>query len=82
MQFELPMFSQWHQCLDLANYPPSQEPCDAANIELWSLWCRMKNRPLANTWGLWTEKDVVDWVNATIAFENSGDELLETIDGI
>jgi hypothetical protein len=70
MQLELPFFSSWHQCLDIAQHPAREEPCDLVNMDLWSLWCRMKNRPTNNHWGLWTEKDVVDWINCHIQNEN------------
>jgi hypothetical protein len=70
MQLELPMFSQWHQCLDIAGHPAnSDESCAMSNPQLWITWCRMKSRPQDMGWGIWTEKDVVDWCNATIRME-------------
>ena len=68
-QLQLPIFSKWHFCLDLAQYPARVEPCSAVNYELWCLWCEMKCRPVDDYWGIWTEKDVVDWVNSKISEE-------------
>jgi hypothetical protein len=70
-QLELPMFSPWHKCLDVANHPADvNESCSVTNPKLWVTWCFMKNRPTSGVWAVWTEQDVVDWVNATIHMEN------------
>ena len=70
-QLELPMFSPWHSCLDVANHPTDvNESCAVTNPKLWVTWCFMKNRPTDGVWAIWTEQDVVDWVNATISMEN------------
>lgn len=70
MQMTLPMFSKWHDCLDLVVTPISaDEPCPVSNPALWMLWCHMTKRPAITDWVVWTEQDVVDWLNVTIRME-------------
>ena len=70
MQMKLPMFSKWHDCLDMVSLPINEsEPCPSSNPGLWMVWCHMTNRPPIMDFVVWTEKDVVDWVNCTIRME-------------
>lgn len=70
MQMELPMFSRWHKCLDAVTGPiDSTISCTQSNPILWTTWCRMMGRKDETSWTIWTEKDVVDWVNNRINLE-------------